>query len=171
MYQIRSACAQDVPSMVSLILRVQSLLPDPSIFFVDEGLPHFIEEHYRTSYVAATSSGELAGLLIVVIPTPEENLGLDISLPPEDLPHVLHMDTCVVAPEHRGHHLEQRLLDHAEKHIDTSRFHILLCTVSPNNPASLHSVEKTGYRIASRTIKYGGLDRYILIRNLQKIDR
>ena len=84
--------------------------------------------------------------------------------PPEaELDRVALMDVAAVLPEHRGHGLERRMLLWAEEQLP-ARFDRLMCTVSPANPASLHSIERSGYRAVLTKEKYGGHLRHIMLK-------
>ena len=130
--------------------------------------------------IACDNTGKIVGNLLVKYPgLEEENLGYDIfptcfkpseisgqpySL--EELQKVVHMDSASVLPDHRGHHLESRMIAFGETLIDTSRYSYAFATVAPENTASLKSLMRNGYQIMDTKEKYGGVLRYILMKHL-----
>ena len=165
-YILARAVPEDSDTMYRLLREVYEGLDNKDLFAVETATPAWIQEHISEkglSVTARTSAGELAGILIVDIPGRDtENLGYDIGLPEEELPRVIHMDTSAVLPEHRGHRLEQRMLLFAEECLKGTPYTHMLCTISPDNPASLKSVERIGYRAVATKVKYGGMIRRIL---------
>lgn len=149
-----------------LVRSVWEGVEDKNTFSVQTMGPDWYERHMRApgfGVLARDEKGNAAGILIVVEPDEEEhNLGYDIRLPEEELPRVIHMDTSAVLPEHRGHRLEQRMLLFAEECLKGTPYTHMLCTISPDNPASLKSAERIGYRAVATKVKYGGMIRRIL---------
>lgn len=89
-----------------------------------------------------------------------------IPLTMENLRSVVHMDSASVLPEHRGYHLESRMIAYAETLIDTSKYHYSFATVAPENLASLKSLERNGYQVMIIKEKYGGLMRCVMMKEL-----
>lgn len=106
-----------------------------------------------------------------VITAPDNNIFLKctIALTSENLIRVLHMDSASVLPEHRGHHLESRMIAFAETLIDTSKYCYSFATVAPENTASLKSLERNGYEIMVTKEKYGGVKRYVMMKRLTQL--
>lgn len=129
--------------------------------------------------IACDNIGKIVGNLLVKYPGLEkENLGYDIfptyfkpseisgqPYPLEELHKVIHMDSASVLPEHRGHHLESRMIAFAETLIDTSCYSYAFATVAPENTASLKSLMGNGYKIMDTKEKYGGVMRCILMKH------
>lgn len=167
-YTFSLAQPAELDELYALIRRVWELLEDKDVFAVE----NLTKEWFATylggrgfCVTARAADGELAGLLAVCFPgLDEDNLGHDIGLTDEALMNVCLMDIAAVAPEHRGHHLEQRLLLLAEAQLAGTPYRTLMCSVSPHNPPSLHSVEKCGYRVVLTKEKYGGHLRHILLK-------
>ncbi|MBQ7359421.1 MAG: hypothetical protein IJW63_04930 [Lachnospiraceae bacterium] len=110
------------------------------------------------------SEGIIACLIVDFPGDGEENLGRDIELSEERLCKVVHMDSAVVHPKHRGHGLQGRLLSFAECEIGRQMMpgpFYLMATVSPANQASATTLEKLGYICRCTKEKYGGLTRRI----------
>lgn len=170
-YRIQKADPFEIPLLHKLIMQVWEEMENKDLFVVE----NTTEEWLRTyldgrgfGVTARNQDGELAGLLIVCFPgEDEDNLGRDIGIPETELAKVVHMDTSVVAANHRGHGLEQRMLEYAEICLTGSGYRYLMATVSPDNPASLHSLEKAGYHVVLTKEKYGGYLRHILLKIIQ----
>lgn len=92
-----------------------------------------------------------------------------IPLTHANLNRVLHMDSASVLLEHRGHHLESRMIAYAETLVDTSKYHYAFATVAPENLASLKSLTKNGYRIMVTKEKYGSLMRCVMMKSLTQL--
>lgn len=90
-----------------------------------------------------------------------------IPLTHANLNRVLHMDSASVLPSHRGHGLERSMIAYAETLVDISKYYYSFATVAPENTASLKSLEKNGYKIVTTKEKYGGFNRYILMKLLE----
>ena len=141
--------------------------------------------------VACDMNGKIVGNLLVKYPgLDKENLGYDvfvkssensadnrfphsnqsaeysIFLTSENLKRVVHMDSASVHPEHRGHHLESRMIAFAETVIDTTKYIYSFATVSPGNRASLKSLERNGYQVMVTKEKYCGVMRCVMMKKL-----
>ena len=121
----------------------------------------------------------------------EDNVGKDIGLSSDELPHVAYFKICLVLPQHRGMGLQKflkiPLFEHmgvempsglkfpveletnADKTSITDRhpFRPLCSTVSPENIASLKSLMECGFWIAGLKPKYNGYLRYLIMRRPQ----
>lgn len=110
---------------------------------------------------------EFAGLFTTIFPElGPENLGRDLGFSDEDLMKSAHMETVVIAPEYRGHHLQARLMAKAEEDLKAAGYKHLLCTIHPNNPYSMNNALSLGYKVEKLVEKYGGLPRNILLKEI-----
>ena len=164
-YRILPCQEGEEEEILALIEETHHAMEDPSLYVRTEGerewLKRCMSPQRGLVLKALSPQGELAGFLLVEYPGKgKENLGRDVSLPEEELESVAHMDSCMVRPAHRGHHLEWRFLLAAESYLPP-RYHHLLCTASPKNGASCHSIEKAGYQNLLTKEKYGGYLRNI----------
>lgn len=108
-----------------------------------------------------------AGVFLVTKPgTGDENLGYDAGLGEEELPLVAHMDSAAVLPEYRGHRLQYRLMQAAEKDLREDGFKYLMCTVHPDNCYSRKNVIRQGYEPVMLKEKYGGFVREIFLKRI-----
>ena len=110
---------------------------------------------------------EFAGLFTTIFPElGHENLGRDLDFSDEDLIKSAHMETVVIAPEYRGHHLQARLMAKAEEDLKVADYKYLLCTIHPENPYSMNNALSLGYKVEKLVEKYGGLPRNILLKKI-----
>lgn len=72
---------------------------------------------------------------------------------------------CIVHPQYRGHALQQRLGQMLENEARKRGVDLLCSTVSPHNPASIHSLQHLGYHLDRTLQKYGVL-RHLYYRQL-----
>lgn len=96
----------------------------------------------------------------------KHNYGYDLGFKGDDLLHVGQIDSTIVHPNYRGNKLQNTLCDLLEDFAQKQAIPIISATVSPNNLYSLNTFLKRGYHIENETIKYGGLKRYLLMKNL-----
>ena len=124
-----------------------------------------LSENGSFGVAARAPGGEAAGMLLVCCYGEDaENLGNDLGYPPERLPEVCNFECAAVLPRHRGHGLERRMFAFAEECLRGTGIRTMSMTVSPDNPASLRSAEKAGFRKVLTREKYGGLLRHVLVK-------
>ena len=147
---------------------VYSSLKDKTLYVCDD--LQYVKSHISGegfAVVACSREGKIVGSFIFRYPhDSNDNLGRDINLPSEELNKVVHMESAVVLPEYRGKKLQFKMLQYAEKIIDTEKYKYFMATVSPNNPASYKSFEKAGYKLKITKEKYEGLVRRIYIKEV-----
>lgn len=131
----------------------------------EKGFVVVAEEISADSDESKKGSEGIVACLIVDFPSDgQENLGRDIELAEKSLCKVVHMDSAVVHPKHRGQGLQGQLLAFAEGEIGKQWMpgpFYLMATVSPVNQASATTLEKLGYICRCTKEKYGGLTRRI----------
>lgn len=81
------------------------------------------------------------------------------------LPETLDFVTCQVLPNYRGNKLEQRLIDYIFK--NSKNYTYAVCTIHPENIASLKSVQNYGFEICNEAYLYGGKKRLVLKKNMR----
>ena len=112
-------------------------------------------------------SGRTAGVFMAVMPgMGKENMGYDIGLNKKDLPLVAHMDSVAILSQYRGHRLQRRLMQTAEKDLKEKGFCYLMCTVHPDNCYSRNNVLSQGYQSMAVKEKYGGHLREIFLKKI-----
>lgn len=165
-YTIRLAALDDAEAIFKTMMTIYEHLEDQSLFYPDtrELITKHIKEQGITA-VACDENDQIAGFFSIRFPgTAEDNLGTYLSLPPEEMLLVAHMESAAILPEHRGHKLQNRMFLFLEKELKNYPYKYYLTTISPHNPASLRSMMKEGFEIIATDIKYGGLERHILYR-------
>lgn len=76
------------------------------------------------------------------------------------------LDGVATRPAWRGFHLHQASITERISHARTIQRTLLAATVSPNNWFSLRGVLEAGFTVNGFAVVYGGLDRLLLMRNL-----
>ena len=166
-FTIRLAEPSDVGSIYTIMNTARSSMKEPELYVPDT--PEFISRHIQDcGFTLIALYGALpAGFLIVRIPGEErDNLGYDLGFSRQELPLAAHMESAAVLPEYQGNRLQRRLISSAEAILATRGYQYALATVSPKNFYSLRNMLSCGYRIAKTTLKYGGLERHILLKSL-----
>lgn len=102
----------------------------------------------------------------------EEHLGLDIGLKVEELQQVIYQEISNVLPEYRGNQLQKTLaiLIMQELSQQQHEYRYVCCTVSTFNTPSLKDKFVQGMEILALKEKYGGLMRYIFVKDLQEVN-
>lgn len=99
----------------------------------------------------------------------EEHLGKDAGLPRSEWPLVLYSEVSNVHPHFRGNNLQVVLGKIIMQKVDEQRFRYVCATVAPFNIASLKDKFAHGMQIVALKVKYGGLLRYILMKDLANV--
>ena len=94
------------------------------------------------------------------------NYGYDIDLEGEDLLKVGQIESTVVREEYRGNRLQKIICEILENIAKEEGNSILCATASPYNEFSVNTFKNLGYEIRRDKIKYGGLRRYVLVKEL-----
>lgn len=120
-YTIRLAQPSEAESIYNIMNVVYNDLDNKDLFVCDslEYVQHHLS-HSESGFgvVAVDKEEKIAGSFIVRFPGMEEdNLGYDIGMRRWELPKVVHMESAVVLPQHRGHSLQRRMLQFAEEQL------------------------------------------------------
>lgn len=167
-FLIRRADEKDVPGIMKHMEEAR-LDPQHPDWFV-AGDKEYIKQYLQRDgfvLVAQAADGHIAGFFVVAYPQEEENLGHYLGFKKEQLAHVAVMDTAVVGSAYRGYGLQGKMLEKAESMIDRDKFYYLMCTVHPDNRFSRHNMETHGYEVKATVRCYGGLLRYVLLKNIK----
>lgn len=107
---------------------------------------------------------------LLVPPIEEEHLGMDIGLAERDLAAVIYQEISNVLPDYRGNRLQKVLAELIMKELakEPHPYRYVCCTVAPFNIPSLKDKLAQGMQIAALKEKYGGLLRYIFVKDLMK---
>ncbi|MEG2354047.1 MAG: GNAT family N-acetyltransferase [Clostridium sp.] len=96
----------------------------------------------------------------------ENNYGYDIDLKGEELLKVGQLESTLVREDYRGNKLQKIICGILEKIGLENGTPIICATVSPDNKYSMNTFKELGYRVLKEKEKYGGLRRYILVKEL-----
>lgn len=169
-YPLDSDSPTEVEECLTLLQKVWEQLPDKDWFAIDDAtlIRNRLAAKEALIFCAKEETGhKLAGFFMAILPgLSDENLGWDLGFPESKLLTCAHMDTVAILPDYRGYGLQTLLMQSAEDNLRQSGIQTLLCTVHPNNSYSLNNVIKQGYRVVKTTLKYGGLQRKILQKDL-----
>ena len=112
-----------------------------------------------------TESGELIAFGAMIKPELHDfNLGYDLNFDNKKLMKTAHIESTVVHPDYRGNRLQKLLVQNLEEIAKEKECDIFCATVAPENEFSLNTFLKLNYKITLEKEKYGGLKRYILIK-------
>lgn len=167
-FLIRQAVPQEADQIHDLMQTVYNEFNDKNIY-VCSSLKHVSNVLTESGFgvVACDNSQRIVGCFVCYYPGNSLiNLGRDIDLPEQDLTSVVNAEAAVVLKEYRGNSLQSKMLQAAEKLIDTKRFKYLLATVSPDNPASFKTLEHNGFKHIVTKEKYGGFLRRIYCKRI-----
>lgn len=121
--------------------------------------------------VGAFAEGELVAFRALLVPEIDaEHLGRDFGLAEEELGDVIYQEISAVLPDFRGNRLQQKLAEVVMKELPklNKRFRYVACTVAPMNIPSLKDKFTQRMHIAALKSKYDGLERYILVKDLEQ---
>lgn len=175
---IQKATEADIDKIENLMQETYQNMENKDLFVPDDRA--FIERHIsKEGFILLAKSTEgmeikmeiknqLAAFLIVRFPgEAPDNLGQSLHLSADQLRKVAHMESAVVAPAYRGHHLQQRLLQEAEQILSSMNIIYLMCTIDPNNSHSLNNAKAAGYKIVETVPKYGNRIRTIMCKQVK----
>lgn len=163
-FVLRKAGRNDVAGIMRIMREAKEDTSHPDWFVADN--EEYIKDHLQGKgfAIVAEAEEEIAGFFVVKKPEPEENLGVYLNFSKEQCDRVWIMDTAAVAKKWRGHGLQTRMLLAAEEELKAFEPGYLMCTVHPKNRYSLNNMQKNGYKAMKKAYCYGGLERFILLK-------
>ena len=96
----------------------------------------------------------------------KENYGYDLKINEKDLLKVGQIEATVVHEMYRGNSLQKIICRELERIALLRKNKIIAVTVHPDNIYSLKTFYNLGYQVKLEKLKYGGLRRYILTKNI-----
>ena len=96
----------------------------------------------------------------------DHNYGYDLEIQGEDLLKVCQIESTVVDEVYRGNRLQRIICETIENIARKREMKLITATASPYNPYSVNTFKGLGYEIKNDKLKYGGLRRYILAKNV-----
>lgn len=168
-YEIRYLIEEDLAELVELQRAIYQDLSDKEIYKLTsaERLKELLAG--EDLVMGVFSKDGLIAYHIICFPAGiEENLGADIDLTLDDLKMVSHLKAVAVRPDYRGCGLQRKMASlHLEVIRDRGYCHVC-STVSPKNFASIKNFFASGFVIKGLKVKYGGLLRYIVYKNISR---
>ncbi len=165
-YVIRLARADEAPLIYKMLLDIYNAMPLKSYFALSDEDLDWVQEHITTkgfATLAEDRQGDPAGFLITIFPGEgDDSLGYDVGLSGNKLYQNAQLEMAMVAPEHRGHHLEYRLIEDTLERLAPS-YRYITASADPENLASVKSIERAGLKAVVTKAKYGGLTRHIFL--------
>lgn len=155
---ITIAKREDGPAICRLMAEAFCLLKDPSWYCTDteEYIMEHLENPRRGVVFKASEEGKLAGFFLIHFPEKKEGYPEGTAL----------MDSLAVGPAFRGQGLQRELLKAGEIYLSSTSYRRLEATVHPENRYSLNNFLSLGYHIRSTELRYGGLPRHVLQKDL-----
>ena len=163
---IRFAAQEDIPELADMMALAWQQIEQKEWYMPDDaqGLEAAIKE---TGYIlVCEEEQEIAGFLMMIRPGDDDVYTRYVE--GADGSNSIHSDTCVVKKEFRGRGIQKRLFREAEKIERMAGTKYMLCTIHPDNKASLKSALAAGYEIAhtSNTVYDNGFLRHVMVRRL-----
>ena len=170
-FTFEKATINDIAALTQLVEEVWNTIEHKewfALYDISDYIREFVDTEKGCIWKAIdTATRRIAGIYIVTYPgTDADNLGYDIGLSESQLLQVVHMDTVAVHPFYRGHGLQQTFTLLMERELLSGGFRYFMCTVHPDNIYSKSNMEKCGYKVMKTSLKYGGLPRLILLKNI-----
>lgn len=97
----------------------------------------------------------------------DHNYGYDLDIEGEKLLEIAQIESTVVRKEYRGNKLQKIICNILEEIAVSENKSIIAATVSPKNPFSLNTFLALGYTVEKEKLKYEGLKRYIIKKDLK----
>jgi len=162
---VRLLRPDEVDAAVALQDRVYACMPDRSLLALT-GREEIEESTEKDVCIGVFDGERLAAFAMMVVNRVSEtrNTGQKNGFPPEEC---VSFDTAFVDPDYRGLGLQRCLLQAREDVARQLGAKYALVTVAPENEFSLRNVMGQGFEIHARRQLYGGLDRYVLKKDLR----
>lgn len=94
------------------------------------------------------------------------NYGYDVGLKGEELLKVGQLESTVVLENYRGNRLQKIMCEILEEVGKKSGIKYVCATAAPDNKYSVNTFKNLEYKIMADKLKYGGLRRYVLMKEL-----
>ena len=96
----------------------------------------------------------------------DHNYGYDIGIQGEELLKVGQLESMIVSKDYRGNKLQKLMCEILENIGKEAGMKYICATVAPDNIYSVSTFKKLNYKIMADKLKYGGLRRYVLLKEL-----
>lgn len=97
----------------------------------------------------------------------DHNYGYDVGIEGEALLKVGQLESMIVSKDYRGNKLQKLMCEILEEVGKDAGMNYICATAAPDNIYSVNTFKKLNYKIMADKFKYGGLRRYVLLKDLQ----
>lgn len=168
--QIKKCTEKDITDILNLQEYVIEHLKDKSVLRKNtkEMFIHCTKEPNLT--VGVYHNNILIALAIFVDERgTKEDLSINIKKNPDDV--CANFKLVIVKDDFRGMHLQINLMWILERYAFEKGYTKLCTTVSPDNKYSLNNIKNLKYEFDSEVIKYGGLNRYLYVKDIKSFGK
>ncbi len=167
---VEKATLDNITEIIDFENSILRVLPNPHLFqgHDSETLKEELLAGDDIILVRHTERKNIMSMLVFTHPRDcEHNLALDSNLENEDIMKTAVVNVIAVHPDYRGMGIQRYLLKLADKLAKDCGAKFLAATVSPENVHSLKNLLNKGYEIKNEKLKYGGKNRYIMLKVLE----
>lgn len=168
-FSIRKLIPGDLKDVLNVQRKVVEGLADKTVLQpLQEEEFRYILEGNGLMIGAFVEESLIAFRALLVPEMDEEHLGRDIGLAEEDLGKVIYQEVSNVLKEYRGNKLQRTLAILIMQELTKleTEFQYVCCTVAPFNIPSLKDKFVQGMEIAALKEKYGGVLRYVFVKDM-----
>lgn len=164
--QVRLVRPDEVDAVMRLQYSVRDRMPDPSQLAITDR-EEIAESTLLDVCIGIYDGDRMAAFTLMVVnrESAERNNGQKNGLDPYKC---VSFDTTFVDPDYRGLGFQRYFLNERTRIAKQLGAKYALVTVAPENKFSLNNILENGFEIIARKTLYGGLDRYVLKKDLQK---
>lgn len=96
----------------------------------------------------------------------DHNYGYDIGIKGEEILKVGQLESTLVSESYRGNRLQKIMIEILEDVSRKAGMKYICATAAPDNRFSCNTFEKLNYKVVLEKLKYGGLRRYVFMKEL-----
>lgn len=166
-FEIKKADIEDLEDIMDIMADCRNTLKNKEWFVADDEI--YVRNHLEKNgfaVIARTDTEKAAGFFLIKYIDQEDELTCALGYDQKKIGKTAVMDSACVRQEYRGYSLQRKMQKAAERMLDKNQYHFLICTIHPDNLASLKSMQKNGFHIRKKIECYGGYTRYILEKEL-----
>lgn len=166
-FEIKKAEPEDLYDIMDIMEECRNSIKNKEWFVADDET--YVKDHLEKNgfaMITRTDTGKAAGFFLIKYIDQADELTCALEYDQKKIEKTVVMDSACVRPGYRGYSLQRKMQIEAEKMLDKNKYHFLICTVHPDNLASLKSMQKNGFQIRNKIECYGGYIRYILEKEL-----
>jgi hypothetical protein len=165
-FLLREPEESDLQDIIDLQDTVHRGIGDRDIFH-DTTPDEFRESLLLDKCFCVMYDEKLVGFTLMIVPRISyRNFGTDLGYEEAQMKKCVSMYTSFVHPDHCGYGLQRLFFELREQTGIEIGAAEALTTIAPGNDFSLRNACAMGYEIVKRTRLYGGLDRFILRKDL-----